>query len=246
MAEDHRPEPAEEVLARHRRAERLATLGTLAAGIAHEINNPLGLILIDTDEALESLHDPRAVEGLLRQIRGNVQRCVAIVDHVLKFARARAAEKTAVCLTDVLRSALDFTRGYARRRGVTIATRWGEDLPAILASATDLEQVFVNLIHNAVQACARGGTVTVVAEAAGAGVCGRVSDNGCGMTAEQRMHAFDPFYTTRQSAGGTGLGLSTCHGIVTEHRGTLEIESRPGAGTTVTVTLPAAGEPRGR
>ncbi|MGD8450934.1 MAG: PAS domain S-box protein [Phycisphaerae bacterium] len=223
-----------------RRSERLASIGTLAAGIAHEINNPLGMILLDADEAMESAADQAAVSDLLSQMKTNVLRCARIVKSVLRFAKDQRPEKWPEEVNRIIGHAIDATREYARKHHVDVTVQLGEALPTIMANATELELVFVNLIHNAAHACVPGGQVMVETRPDGAGIVSVVRDNGCGMSAQDVERAFDPFYTTRLEKGGTGLGLSTCHGIVAEHGGTIEIQSEPGRGTAVTITLPRA------
>ncbi len=220
------------------RAARLASVGTLAAGIAHEINNPLGLILMSAQRALEKNDDPKAVETSLRRIKDDVKRCARIVKSVLQFSREQSSDKWPVDVNQCVRRSEEFTRAYADRNGVQLLFECASDLPAVAANPTELEQAFVNLIHNAVEACGDGQTVTLRTERAPVGVRITIADQGRGMTAEEREHAFDPFYTTRQLKGGTGLGLSIVHGIINEQGGTIDIDSQPGRGTRVIIELP--------
>jgi PAS domain S-box-containing protein len=231
---------------RARRAERLASIGTLAAGIAHEINNPLGMIMLGLEEAADATGQPAIVEKILKQAKDDVRRCARIVKSVLRFAKDETTEKWIEDLNAVIRRALDFTREYARIHQVTLAERLAGSLPPIQANATEMEQVFVNLIHNAVHASAPGSAVTIETAGGGGRVRAVVRDHGAGMSEEQLSRAFDPFYTTRLDQGGTGLGLSTCHGIITDHGGTISIQSREGQGTSVVIDLPAGQGVAGR
>lgn len=240
---EQRTQQLRESEARLRQNERLASLGTLAAGIAHEVNNPLGMILLDAEEALRHTADTDTVRQALHQIKHDVQRCSRVVKGILQFARDQQTEKWPSDLNSIIRHALDFTREYARSCNVTIRPEFARTLPPIVGNTTELEQVFVNLIHNAIHACPPHGTATIQTWTENQHVRAAVHDSGPGMTTEQIQHAFDPFYTTRLSEGGTGLGLSICHGIVTEHHGVIWIESSPTDGTTVHVQLPRA--PRG-
>jgi len=221
------------------RAERLASIGTLAAGIAHEINNPLGMMLLGADLALRSLDDPEKLAELLRQQKRDLERCARIVKGVLNFARHRPMARSPIHLNEVVGHSIDFTREYTRLHGVAIEARLSDSIAPIMGNATELEQVVVNLVHNAVQACGDGGHVTIEAHEAGDKVRLVIRDDGCGMTPEQIEHAFDPFYTTRVEKGGTGLGLSTVHGIVTGVGGTIEISSEPGRGAVFTMDFPS-------
>lgn len=223
---------------RLRQAERLAAVGTLAAGIAHELNNPLGLILLEAEDALAEPGDRAAMEQSLRSIVGNVQRCASIVKGVLQFARRRSWDKGPVDVNTALRRAVAQTQEPARRAGVSVTSDLQEGLPQVLGNTTALEQVIINLIQNAVRASAAGQAVVVRSRQAGSALLLVVQDQGRGMTEEEQRRAFDPFYSTHYSRGGTGLGLSIAHGIVEDHRGTIQIESALGLGSTLTVRLP--------
>lgn len=225
------------------RAQRLASVGTLAAGIAHEINNPLGLILMSAQRALEKSGDPKALEASLHRIEGDVKRCARIIKSVLQFSREQSPDKWLVDVTQCVRHSEEFTREYANHNGVKVQIEQASGLPTVFANPTELEQAFVNLIHNAVEACNDGQTAMLRTERSPTGVRVTVADHGRGMTAEEQEHAFDPFYTTRQQRGGTGLGLSIVHGIITGQGGTIEIDSQPGKGTRVIIELPVEVPP---
>lgn len=220
------------------RAERLASLGTLAAGIAHEINNPLGMMLLSTDIALRSLDKPEKLAELLGQQRSDVERCSRIVKGVLNFARQQPTEKLPQDLNEIVRHGMHFTQEYAKIHGVVMEEHLADPLNRIMGNAIELEQVVVNLVHNAVQACSAGGHVAIETHQVDGKVRLVIRDDGCGMTSEQIEHAFDPFYTTRQGKGGTGLGLSTVHGIVAGHGGTIEIASEANRGSVFTIEFP--------
>ena len=230
---------AEEAL---RRAERLASIGTLAAGIAHEINNPLGAIGLYAKIGQLCKDRPdiqETPETCLVNIQEQVLRCSQIVKSVLKFARAQESEKRPGDLGSVARRARVLTRGLAAQKQVEVLLEPGRELPEIVMNQTEMEQVFVNLISNAVEASGPGSRVTVRLEPDTDSIRVLVRDRGRGMTAEEAGRAFDPFYTTRQQEGGTGLGLSITYGIVEQHGGTIDLQSKPGEGTTVRLLLPA-------
>lgn len=222
------------------RSQRLASIGTLAAGIAHEVNNPLGLIMLQVDSGLRDKHEPKAVEKALREIEKHVQRCAHIVKSVLRFAREETSERLLQDLNHIVQRAEDLVREHTERHGVALDLALGDELPLIEANPTELEQVMVNVIHNAVHACHQGGCVSIQTQRRDGTVRAIVHDNGAGMSTEQLEHALDPFYTTRLHEGGTGLGLSTCHGIVSQHGGRMAIESAIGTGTKVTLDFPSA------
>lgn len=220
------------------RSERLAAIGTLAAGIAHEINNPLGMILLETGRALECAGLPAEARVQLGRSQEHAQRCGRIVKGILRFARQQPSEKTSLDLNEVVRYSVSLLAGYANERGVVLQVELAADLPLVLANRVELEQVLMNLVRNSVQACSGAGRVGIETLEDSGGIRLIVRDDGCGMSEAEREHAFDPFYTTRQAHGGTGLGLSTVHGIIADHDGTVDIDSAPGSGAVVSITLP--------
>jgi signal transduction histidine kinase len=222
-----------------RRSERLASLGTFAAGLAHEINNPLGAILLAAHTARADMDDPDSLSRALEDIIGETERSADIVRSVLKFSRAEVAELSDLDLRGPLSRACDHTRQLASPKAVRITLDPLEELLLVRGNAVELEQVFSNLLRNAIEASHPGGQVRVQTCSASGSVRVSIQDHGRGMTQEQQARAFEPFYTTRGDEGGTGLGLSLCHGIVTAHGGALHIESQPSETTTVMVELPA-------
>ena len=230
-----------------RRAERLSSLGTLAAGIAHEINNPVGAAMLAAETALAIKDDPdnaKRSEKCLNNMVASLDRCGRIVRNMLTFSRDEPPEtrdgvKQPCQISEVIRQSRDLARSCAQRHRTTIRLALDRDLPEVVIGRLDVELALINLLRNAIEAGGEDGQVVIRAESADAGVRISVEDNGCGMTDEQKKHVFDPFYTTWQVQGGTGLGLSITYGIVQDHGGTIEVESTPGEGTTVSVTLPA-------
>ncbi len=222
-------------------AERLSSLGTLAAGIAHEINNPLGAIEFAATLARQELSDPLAVGQYLADIRESVARCARIVRGVMQFGRDGGVLRGRVNLNETIRYVARLCRAYLVGRNAELTFELAADLPDVLANETDMEQLLTNLVRNAAEALQTSGTVVLRSCALQDQVRLQVQDSGVGMTAEQIGRAFDPFFTTRIADGGTGLGLSVCYGIVQRHGGQISIESVPNMGTTVTVQLPVAG-----
>jgi PAS domain S-box-containing protein len=224
-----------------RHSERLSSIGTLAAGIAHEINNPVGMILLSAEQVL--CHIPDAdKEGqpghLMREIVENAKRCGQIVKSVLRFARQEPGKHWPADVNTVIEHAVDLTRTYVLKRGGVIETSLQPDLPSVLLNPVELEQVFVNLIRNGVESTDMAPRILIESTLVGSTVHVSVCDNGRGVRPEDRSRIFDPFYTTRQSEGGTGLGLSLTYGIVTDHGGTIRIEDASGGGTIMRVELP--------
>jgi signal transduction histidine kinase len=229
------------------RADRLVSLGTLAAGVAHEINNPMAVSALASD-ALAQLIDraglPAGVRdemhALVSNIRLGTERVSAIVRDLKTFSRVEEEGPGPVNLEEVLANAQRMAT-HAVRHGATLRAEV-DALPPVLGTPGSLEQVFVNLLINAAQAFPVPRTdneIVLRARADGHGkVVVEVQDNGCGIPEEVRARIFDPFFTTKPVGVGTGLGLSISHGIVVRHRGEITCESAPGVGTTMRVTLP--------
>lgn len=227
------------------RSERLASVGTLAAGIAHEINNPIGGILLAAQNVLELRKRPGKEElqtRILKQILDAAEQCGQIIRSVLQFARQETTEKWPKDLNEVVTRAVGRTSNYVEQQRGVIEQHLGEGLPTVALNPLEMEQVIVNLVRNAVQAGPAGVRVRVETRHDESGVQLIVKDNGCGIAEEHVRHIFDPFFTTRRERGGTGLGLSIVHGIITGHGGNIEVTSRPDEGTAFTITLPLADE----
>lgn len=223
-----------------RSAERLASVGTLAAGIAHEINNPVGAILLGTEMAMaaQASGDHAALTRCLEAIKGDAQRCGRIVRNVLNFARQEPSEKWLADFNEVVRQAVERAQPYAQKRGATVALRLDGDAPQALMNPTAFEQAVSNILRNAVDSRGEAAAIAVTTRIDGGHCSVIVEDNGTGMTPEIKMHIFDPFFTTRRTSGGIGLGLSLAHGTIADHQGTIEVESEPGKGTRCTIKLP--------
>jgi PAS domain S-box-containing protein len=228
-------------------ATRLASIGTLAAGIAHEINNPIGAAWTSAEAALAVKDDPEAgelLEECLRNVIQSVKRCGDIVRNVLKFSKHEVLEKLPTDLNDTVRRAHDATRTYADALGARIEMQLAPQLPLAAMNALEMEQVVVNLLRNAIES---GERVKVIAQTSQTDkdVCLRIIDDGRGLSEIEQERIWEPFYTLRADRGGTGLGLSIVFGIVQDSGGYLQTESTPGNGTTMSVYLPIAsqGEP---
>jgi signal transduction histidine kinase len=230
-----------------RRAERLAALGTLAAGLAHELNNPIGIIssrieLMLLDAAATGL--PESLAEDLRVIHRHAQRVARIAQGLLSFARNAPMQRGPVDLNQLIRDTVMLAERQFTRDGVAVDVALAGALPAIEGDPTALQQVILNLVINARDAIDGPGTVrieTAPLDGPGAGVRLAVSDTGRGIAREDLPRIFDPFFTTK--ARGSGLGLSITHGIVREHGGAIDVESQPGRGTRFVITLPAAPLP---
>jgi two-component system NtrC family sensor kinase len=231
--------------ARVAQSERLASLGLLAAGVAHEINNPLGAILALTALTLEDTPPAAPNRENLEEVLKQTERCRDIVKGLLDFSRQSKGNIESVDLNRVVEDTLSLIARQALFFNVAIVKDLEADLPPVMGDRSQFQQVFMNLILNAVQAMSEKGTITIATRRAGDEVEALISDTGQGIAAEQIDRIFDPFFTTKESGRGTGLGLSIAYGIVTTHRGTILVRSEPGQGATFTMRFPAAAGVRG-
>ena len=223
-----------------RRSDRLASVGTLAGGIAHELNNPLGALILAARSAQKHAHEPARVRELLELIVSNAQRCSGIVDSLLGCVRTGSSAAVLHDVNASVREVVELLQPWAEQHEVGLRLALAEPLPAVWAVPDDLRIAFFNLGVNAIQSCEVGGFVEFQSERARERVVVSVQDDGQGMSDEQRAKAFDPFYSSRAGELGTGLGLTLCHRIVSQHGGNIEVRSHPGMGTRVSLDLPAA------
>ncbi len=221
------------------RQEKLASVGQLAAGVAHELNNPLGTILLYSDMLLKEAgeDDPHGQD--LKMIIKEVQRCKTIVADLLNFARQHEISAQNVDLHALLDEVIKKIQLQPAFEHVEFVRQFDPGLPSIQADAAQLQQVFVNLFNNAADAMENNGTITVSTHPINSqSVEIRVSDTGCGIPAENVSKLFTPFFTTKPIGKGTGLGLSIVYGIIKIHHGQIVINSQVGQGTTIILTLP--------
>lgn len=225
------------------RADRLAAMGTLAAGVAHEINNPLASIssLIQMIRS-NSANSPEALEQL-DLISSQIRRISRVTKDLTEFARIRPAARSNVSVEKIIDSALRLARFDSSFQSLDVTVTVDAGLPAINADGDQLQQVFLNLILNARDAMPTGGKLTITAERIGENAVIVVSDTGHGFDAKASSKAFDPFYTTKPPGQGTGLGLAVCYGIVTTHSGTIDAANNETGGATFTIRLPIASTP---
>lgn len=224
------------------RSEQLASVGRLAAGVAHEINNPLTGVLAFADLLREKPNmddqDRQDLDLIIRETK----RAREIVRGLLDFARETPSVKTRLSINDVVRQALKLLGKRDAFQSIIIVEDLADGLPLIDGDKNQLEQVFVNLALNACEAMPNGGTLLVSTAKEDGHVALRVTDTGSGIKPEHMEHIFEPFFTTKPVGKGTGLGLSVTYGIVQQHGGTIEVESEEGKGTTFTVRFPIASE----
>jgi PAS domain S-box-containing protein len=223
-------------------SEKMATIGRLVSGVAHEVNNPLAAILGFTDLLLENPAVPESAREDLQIILHETQRTKDIVQDLLSFARQRPVQRELVQLNNVLRQTIKLRSYDFASHGVEVTESFEDDLAPALGDAQQLQQVFLNILNNAydaVQESGQRGHIAISTKRNGESLEVAISDNGTGITDPQRI--FDPFYTTKQVGKGTGLGLSICYGIVRAHGGEIQCwNNDTAAGSTVLVRVPVA------
>ena len=224
-----------------RHADRLATIGQLATGVAHELNEPLGNVLGFAQLATKAINAGEPVAADLQKITKAALHAREIVKKLMLFARQAPRRKTAVNLNTVVLESLYFVEARCAKQGIELVRRLKPSLPDIVADPSQLQQVLVNLVVNAVQAMPSGGRLTIRTGRADGHVSLVVEDTGLGMSDEVRQQIFIPFFTTKDVDEGTGLGLSVVHGIVSAHGGSIAVKSEPGRGSRFEILLPVAG-----
>ncbi len=223
-------------------ADKLSSIGLMAAGVAHEVNTPLAVISSYTQMLAKQLQSDPQKAAVLDKITKQTFRASEIVNNLLNFSRTTGTELTEISLNKVITDTLALLEHQFKVARIQVQTELNEKLPSILGNAGRLQQVFLNLFLNAKDAMSGGGVLSV-ATLNGDSVSVRVSDTGSGIAQEHIDRIYDPFFTTKTSGAegqnrGTGLGLSVTYGIIQEHAGQIRVESRPGAGTTFTLDFP--------
>lgn len=227
-------------------SEKMAAMGTLVAGLSHELNNPLGIIIGYAQGLARRSGLDEGVRGAVASIERQAQRCAQLVRALLDFSRKKVPLRERVPVSALFGRVSELVRGQANRAGVSFEVLPpSPELPELEVSVQEIESALLNLITNALDATPSGGSVQVSAQpvAQGGGVELVVTDTGSGMPEEVLQRAFDPFFTTKPVGQGTGLGLSITRNIVEAHGGAIDVKTSPGAGTTVRLWLPAAGAP---
>lgn len=222
------------------KSERLATLGQLAAGVAHEINNPLGAILMYTHLALEDLKENNVMRKNLEKVTMEASRCRDIVRGLLDFARQSEPKMEESDINRILERTLGLVENQALFHNVNINKIFSTSLPKVLVDVGQMQQVFTNIVLNAAEAMEGKGELKIATRLTddNGHIEIEFTDTGCGISPENREKIFDPFFTTKQVGHGTGLGLAISYGIIARHKGTIEVKSELNKGTTFIIKLP--------
>jgi two-component system NtrC family sensor kinase len=228
----------EQLQAQLRHADRLATIGQLAAGVAHELNEPLATIMGFAQLAAKQAGIPDNAARDMNKIVTAALHARGIIKELLVFAREARPIKVMFNLNDLIRDGLFFLEARFVKAGISLLCELDENLPDMRADRSQMLQVLTNLIVNSVQAMPNGGRLTIKTAQHENHVQLVIIDTGCGMDENTVKNIFHPFFSTKDVDAGTGLGLSVVHGIVASHQGRIEVESRPGRGTRFCLTLP--------
>jgi signal transduction histidine kinase len=227
-------------------AEKLTSMGQMAASIAHEVNNPLAGVLVYTQLLAKKINSDRfSKEGALESLakmEAELTRSTRLIRNLLDFARQSPPALRDVQVNDVLEQALDLAAFSAEPKGIEIEKHLSPSLPLVTADFDQLQQVSINLITNALQAMPEGGKLTLRTSADDNQIKIEVQDTGQGISKENMHKLFTPFFTTKEKGKGVGLGLAVAYGIIQRHKGRLEVQSKEGEGTTFTIYLPRGHE----
>ncbi len=222
-------------------SEKMASLGKMAAGVAHEINNPLTSILINTHLMLEKIEKSHTFYENLSLIADETSRCTNIVKGLLEFSRQNPPQKAYASINEIINRTLQLLENQVAFQNITIVKKLAQNLPQLKVDKDKIRQVFWNLFVNASEAMPKGGTLTIISQLSSDRKYVEVIiiDTGVGIPKENLSKIFDPFYTTK--AGGTGLGLAVSYGIINQHQGKISVKSEPNRGTAFTLSLPIDG-----
>jgi two-component system NtrC family sensor kinase len=224
--------------------DRLVSIGRLAAGVGHEINNPLAIINQKTGLAEDLLEISPAFEhketifGCLRGIDKSVERCKAITHRLLGFARRADVHNEILQVNDILREVLVFLENSMMHSRIRVDLQLQDDLPPIASDHLQLQQIFLNIINNGIDAIGKDGTISIISHTVAGEVRVVIQDDGHGIDKEILPHIFEPFFTTKETGKGTGLGLSITHGLIKKLGGDITVRSQIDKGTAFTITLP--------
>jgi signal transduction histidine kinase len=223
-------------------AAKLAAVGEMAAGIAHELNNPLTSVTGFAELALAEIPKETETHKDLEMVLREALRARSVVRRLLDFARQSESTRARASINEVVDDVVALSRHLIHTSGVELKLDQEVNLPWAVVDVNQMKQVLLNLVHNALQAMPNGGVMNIMTESVARNnrdwVVVSVMDTGIGISPPEQARIFEPFYTTKGNQGGTGLGLSVTYGIVTDHGGQIEVESQPGIGSKFTVWLP--------
>ncbi|OGS21896.1 MAG: hypothetical protein A3J83_04725 [Elusimicrobia bacterium RIFOXYA2_FULL_40_6] len=219
-------------------SEKIAAVGQLAGGVAHEINNPLGVILGFSQILTKNLKENEPLYMPLKSIEREAVRCKKLIGDLLTFSRTGKTITESADINIVINGALSLVETKAKTSNIEVIRNYEAELPQITVNTNQIQQVIINLCNNAMDAMPEGGKITITTKKLEQEIEIEVSDTGTGMSEETKKHLFEPFFTTKEVGKGTGLGLSLVYEIVKKHNGAIELESEVGKGTAFIIKLP--------
>ena len=229
-------------------ADKLASIGELSSGIAHEINNPLNVILGYTQLLLRNEVKSSDRHADLKTIEKHVRNCKSIVEDLLSFARKSETKKDRVHIESIIENVIKFVQQHSNFENIQIKGTYNRNIPPMMLDEKKIKQVLINLFMNAIHAVGRKGCIRISTELDGDSnkIFIRISDDGYGIEKNNISKIFDPFFTTKPTGEGTGLGLSVSYGIIKDHGGDILVDSEPGKGSIFTIVMPMEGKDQGR
>jgi PAS domain S-box-containing protein len=219
-------------------SEKMAAIGQLAGGVAHEINNPIGVILGFAQSIAKRIQEDDPLYMPLKSIEREAIRCKNLVGNLLTFSRSGKTQTELIDINQTVDETLSLIEAQTKLKNIDITREYETGLPQIIVNKNQIQQVIVNICNNAADAIQENGKITIGAKKAGDHIVIEISDTGPGMAEEIKKHIFEPFFTTKDVGKGTGLGLSLCYEIIRKHHGIIEVESEAGKGATFIVKLP--------
>ncbi len=219
-------------------SEKMAAVGQLAGGVAHEINNPMGVILGFAQSIVKRIKEDNPLYMPLKSIEREAVRCRKMVVDLLTFSRTVKSQAESIDINQTIDETLSLIESQTKLMNIKIKREYETGLPAVTAYKNQIQQVIVNLCNNAIDAMPAGGKIIIATKRIEQKIIIEISDTGKGMSEEIKKHIFEPFFTTKESGKGTGLGLSLCYEIIKKHNGTIEVESEIDKETIFTIKLP--------
>ncbi|HEX3047711.1 MAG TPA: ATP-binding protein [Bacillota bacterium] len=218
--------------------EKMAAIGQLAGGLAHEINNPVGVILGFAQSISKRITEDHPLHLPLTSIEREAIRCKKLVGDLLMFSRSGTSRAEVIDINQTIDVTLSLIEIQSKLKGIEVSRTYDSSLPQFIANKSQIQQVILNLCNNAIDAMPEGGKITIITKRDENQIEISINDTGQGITEEIKKHIFEPFFTTKEAGKGTGLGLSLCHEIIRKHNGVIEVESEQAQGATFRVKLP--------
>jgi two-component system NtrC family sensor kinase len=232
----------EKLQAKLLQSEKMAAVGQLAGGVAHEINNPMTVILGYAQLILKKINSEDQISKPLLAIEKEARRCKILIDNLLTFSRSSKLSKRFLSINGIIKEAVSLVEVQEKIMNVDFIANYGENLPETMLDSNQIQQLVINMCNNAVDAMSEGGTIKIETARESNFIIITISDTGMGISEGNKKKLFEPFFTTKEVGKGTGLGLSICYEIVKKHNGEISVESEIGKGSMFIIRLPIVTE----